>query len=473
MKNSFVFTNILLLLLAFALAGCPGPTITYTAKIGAAIYTPIELSKVEVFENMPQKGSYIELGEIMVEDELKCGTDEAFQEEKTLSTIEKLRKKHADLSKVTDIAMLELLAEAGEIERSDICALVPRFVRKEEKTNFVSVALMGTNQNAAKEKAAEIGANAIIKVEHSDWTLRGKPSGVGGDMAQSPSIKIGVRTTCTALKYEPPEEESKVVEEKVLEVVEDEKEEEEKAEEEKEEEKKVEKKPAKVEKKEEKPAKVEKKPAKVVKSSAIAEAEKVEKELAELEKAIKEKEAEQKDLKADIKKDKEELDALKKELAKKKKKAAKEKAGMEKKKAEEEKKAKLAAKKEAEEKAKKEDEEKAKKEAEEKAKKEAKKEEPEEKKEATDVLSEKDAKDGAKAKIKINKSKIFNCLRDGGMKGSIKLTYLFKPSGEIDALGFEPDAPDEVYECVMGILKGEEFPKSTKYYKAIFKYTMK
>ena len=480
MKKSFIFANILLLMLAFALAGCPGPTITYSPKIGTAAYAPIETSKVEVFENMPHKGSYIEIGEIAVEDELKCSTDEAFQEEKTLSTLEKLRKMHTDLSKVTDIAMLELLAEAGKIERGDICALVPRFVRKEEKTNFVSVALKGTNQNSAMGKAAEIGANAIIKVKHNDWTMRGKPSGVGGDMAQAPSIKVGVRTTCTALKYEPPEEESKVVAEKVLEVVEDEKEEEEEeAEEEKEEakeEKKAKKEEAKVEKKEEKPVKIEKKPVKVEKSNALAEAEAAEKELSALEKAIKEKETEQKDLKADIKKDKEELEVLKKELAKKKKNAAKDKAELEMKKAEEEKKAKMAAKKEAEEKAKKKAEEKTKKEAEEKAKKEPEekaKKEPEEKKESTDILSEKDAKDGAKAKIKINKSKIFSCLHDGGMKGSIKVTYLFKPSGEIDALGFEPDAPDEIYECVMGILKGDEFPQSTKYYKAIFKYTMK
>ncbi len=53
------------------------------------------------------------------------------------------------------------------------------------------------------------------------------------------------------------------------------------------------------------------------------------------------------------------------------------------------------------------------------------------------------------------------------------MTYLFKPSGDIDALGFDPSVPDAAHKCIMELLKKEKYPTCSKYYKAIFKYTMK
>jgi len=519
-KNPGVVCFVFVLAALFALAACGGPKVVYTAKVGAVSYPPVTSSAVSVFDSTPQKGSYIELGEVAIEDELKCDMGKAYEEERALGVLERLRKENPDMADVSDTTMLELLAERGSIDRGDICTLVLRFSRKEEKSSFITMALKGSNLKLMASKAGEMGANAVMKIKHHDWQMRQNPSSFGADATQVPGLKVGVKTTGIAIHYEGPEGEAAPAEkeDKVLVVVTG------KTEEGEEKPEKAAKKPEKVkagksvEAKAEKgkPAaaaeKKEEKKAAAVESSVIQEeAKKKADEIAAMEKAIEEKQNDQKELKTGITADKEKVKELKKEMMKLKMKAAKAKAEEDKLKQEEEKKAKAQAKKmdkeklEAEKKAladaKAKDEAKmAEKKEEKAAEKETKKDEKEAKKDvkaaekepkkdvkvaAKDIKKEGKGKDEegdadvsesvkeAKDKVKGHKSKIFDCLHDGKMEGAIKVTFLFKPSGEIDALGFSPEAPEKVHKCIMQFMAKEKFPPAGRYYKAIFKYTVK
>jgi hypothetical protein len=562
--------SVVLPVLILALA-CAGPKITYTPKVGASSYPPVGASKVTFFETTPQKGSYIEIGDLTVEDEIKCSTGGAFEEEKALRTMEELRKKHPDMSDISDITMIELLAEQGQIDRGQICDLVPRFSRKEEKSNFIVLALQGNNLKLIAEKAGKMGANAVMKIQHGEWKMRGNPSGFGADGTQAPPLKIGVKTTAVAINYEAPEGETVPVEEKLLVAVKDKeaggaKEETKKAaaggkkeatkeatppketakegaskkEGEKAKETAAEKKEIKAAAKEEKKTEAAEKPDSEKYLEKVAGKEK---EIKALEEAMAAKKEEQKAINDELLKDKDQMKTFKKELLQAKLKAAKlkteedakRKAEAIKARLEEKKLAKMqeaeakktAAAKEAEAKAAKEAEAKAAaaktaeakaaaaktaeakaaaaktaeakaaKEAEAKAKaeeaktkaeeakakeKEAVKEKAKEAAAAKKPEEEKKPEEGAEAvdpvveakqKIKANKSAIFECLRKNNVEGSVQVTYLFKPLGEIDALGFDPSVPDAAHKCIMELLKKEKFPQSSKYYKAIFKYTMK
>lgn len=472
----------------FLAVSCGGPKLTYTAKVGAMTYPPVNSADVAIFESTPQKGSYIELGEISIEDELKCDMGKAFVEEKALKILEELKKENPDMGELTDITMLELLAEKGKIERGNICILVARFSRKEEKTNFITIALQGSNLKTLSGKAGKIGANALMKLKHHDWKIRQKPSSFGADATQTASLKVGVKTTAVTIHYEGPEGEPPLKDEKVLVVVknkaiekdaEEKKEKEEKKAPPKAAEKKKEKGKTKVkaaaaakkkEKKTDKASakKAEKKPA-MLKSAILAdEARKKQEKLDAAESGIKLKLKEAKKLKTAITEDKEKVKALKKIIVKLKMKAAKAKLEEEKNKKEKEKKATALTKKMNEEK-KKEEVKKAKADL---ATSKAKEKEKVGKKEEEEADVSEAVKE-AKTKIKAGKSKIFDCLHESKIEGAIKVTYLFKPSGEIDALGFAPDAPEVTHKCIMQVLKKEKFPEAARYYKAIFKYKIK
>jgi hypothetical protein len=508
-------------------AACGGPKVVYTPKAGVQTYPPVAASDVAQFESTPEKGSYIEMADMSIEDEIKCDVGQAFEEEKALSVIEELRRANPDMSDVTDITMLELLAEKGKIERDDICTLQARFTRKEEKTAFITEALKGVNLGTLTGKAAEMGANAIMKISHNDWQVKQKPSSFGADGTQVPGLKIGVKSTAVAIHYEGPEGgHGEAVSEKVLVVIKDKGEEEEVGEEEEEEEaaaetKETPPKPAeatkpekgkaeaavakKEEKKEDKAAKKDEGP--LQSAMLLQEAEKKAAELKAAEEALKKKQDEQKALKSGITKDKENVDALNKQYIALKVKAAKAKKDEEKAKAEEERKAKAMAKKledqkkeeakaaatstkeaeKAEQEAAKAKEKEAKKKEEKAAEKETKTKEKEEKKaEKGKAFVPAEGKEGeaeeadvseavkeAKTKLKDRKSAIFDCLHNAKVVGSIQVTFLFKPSGAIDALGFLPEAPESAHKCIMQILSKEKFPEAARYYKAIFKYTLK
>jgi hypothetical protein len=510
-KNPGVMHLFVLPAAFFALAACGGPKVVYTAKVGAVAYPPVNSTAVSVFESTPQKGSYIELGEVSIEDELKCDMGKAYEEERALGILERLRKENPDMADVSDTTMLELLAERGGIDRNEICTLVLRFSRKEEKSNFITMALKGSNLKLMASKVGEMGANAVMKIKHHDWQMRQNPSSFGADATQVPGLKVGVKTTGIAIHYEGPEGEAAPAEteDKVLVAVKGEAgvEAEEAEEKPEKESKKSSKTPsakaaeAKADKG--KPAaaaekKEVKKPAAVESSVLLDEAKKKADEIAAMEKAIEDKQKEQKELKTDITSDKEKIKELKKEMMKLKMKAAKAKADEEKLKAEEEKKAKKLEKQKLEEEKKALAEAKAQKEAEKTEKKEEKAAAKETKKDekAAEKEAKKDVKVAAKDikkagkdkeeeadvsesvkeakdKVKGHKSKIFDCLRDGKMEGAVKVTFLFKPSGEVDALGFSPEAPEKVHKCIMQLMAKEKFPSAARYYKAIFKYTLK
>jgi hypothetical protein len=513
-KNPGVVWCLVFPAVLFALAACGGPKVVYTAKVGAVSYAPVEASAVSVFESTPQKGSYIELGEVAIEDELKCDMGKAYEEERALGILERLRKENPDMADVSDTTMLELLAERGSIERDDICTLVLRFSRKEEKSSFIVMALKGSNLKFIASKVGEMGANAVMKIKHHDWQMRQNPSSFGADATQVPGLKVGVKTTGIAIHYEGPEGETgpAETEDKVLVVVKGKTEtgtEEGEEKPEKEEKKPVKAAPSKAaETKAEKgkpaaPAekKEDKKPVSAEAAALLDEAKKKAEEIAAAEKAIEDKQKEQKELRTGITADKEKIKELKKEMTKLKMKAAKAKAEEEKLKAEEDKKAKALAKKMKEQKLEEEkkalaetkakEAEKAEKKEEKAAAKEVKKDEKASEKEtkkevkvaAKDVKKagkdeeeEADVSESvteAKEKVKVHKSKIFDCLHDGKMEGAVKVTFLFKPSGEIDALGFSPDAPEKVHKCIMQLMAKEKFPSAARYYKAIFKYTVK
>jgi hypothetical protein len=507
-------------------AACGGPKVVYTPKAGVQTYPPVAVSDVAQFESTPEKGSYIEMADMSIEDEIRCDVGQAFEEEKALSVIEELRRANADMADLTDITMLELLAEKGKIERDDICTLQARFTRKEEKTAFITEALKGVNLSTLTGKAAEMGANAIMKISHNDWQVKQKPSSFGADGTQVPGLKISVKSTAIAIHYEGPEGgQGEAVGEKVLVVIKDkgeEGEEEEVGEEEEEEEEAAEEtkgttakpveatKPEKgkaeaaaVKKEEKKEEKAKKEEATLQSALLRQEAEKKAAELKAAEEALKKKQDEQKALKSGIVKDKENVDALNKQYIALKIKAKKDE---EKAKAAEEKKAKaMAMKLEAEKKEEAKEAatstkeaEKAAQEAEKSKEKEAKKEEKTTEKEAkAKEKEEKKAEKGkefvpaegkvgeaeeadvseavkeAKTKLKDKKSTIFDCLHNAKVVGSIQVTFLFKPSGAIDALGFLPEAPESAHKCIMQILSKDKFPEAARYYKAIFKYTLK
>ena len=512
-------------------AACGGPKVVTTPKVGVQTYPPVAVSDVAQFESTPEKGSYIEMADMSIEDEIKCDVGQAFEEEKALSVIEELRRANADMADLTDITMLELLAEKGKIERDDICTLQARFTRKEEKTAFITEALKGVNLGTLTSKAAEMGANAIMKISHNDWQVKQKPSSFGADGTQVPGLKISVKSTAVAIHYEGPEGgQGEAVGEKVLVVIKDkgeEGEEEEVGEEEEgeEEEEAAEEtkgtttkpveatKPEKgkaeaaaVKKEEKKEEKAKKEDATLQSVVLRQEAEKKAAELKAAEEALKKKQEEQKALKSGITKDKENVDALNKQYIALKIKAAKAKKDEEKAKAAEEKKAKAMAKKledqekeeaktaaastkeaeKAAQEAAKAKEKEAKKE-EKAAEKETKAKEKEEKKvEKGKAFVPAEGKEGeaeeadvseavkeAKTRLKDKKSTIFDCLHDAKVVGSIQVTFLFKPSGAIDALGFLPEAPESAHKCIMQILSKDKFPEAARYYKAIFKYTLK
>jgi len=510
-------------------AACGGPKVVYTPKVGVQTYPPVAASDVAQFESTPEKGSYIEMADVSIEDEIKCDVGQAFEEEKALSVIEELRRANPDMADLTDITMLELLAEKGKIERDDICTLQARFTRKEEKTAFITEALKGVNLSTLTVKAGEMGANGIMKISHNDWQVKQKPSSFGADGTQVPGLKISVRSTAVAIHYEGPEGgQGEVAGEKVLVVIKDkgeEGEEEAVGEEEEEEEEAAEEtkgttpkpveatKPEKgkaeaaaVKKDEKKEEKAKKEDATLQSVVLRQEAEKKAAELKAAEEALKKKQDDQKALKSGIVKDKENVDALNKQYIALKIKTAKAKKDEEKAKAAEEKKAKAMAKKLEDQKkeeakaaaASTKESEKAAQETEKAKEKEAKKEEKTAVKEAKskekeDKKAEKgkgfvpaEGKEGeaeeadvseavkeAKTKLKDKKSTIFDCLHDAKVVGSIQVTFLFKPSGAIDALGFLPEAPESAHKCIMQILSKDKFPEAARYYKAIFKYTLK
>jgi|GEM_PF-2627793 len=535
MRKKIIFISSLMFFMS-----CAGPKVTYVPKMETSHFPQVEPSKVVVFETIPGKGSFLEVGEIFIEDEIKCSPTDPSLEQKSLEVVGRLRKEHPEMSDVSDLTMLELLAENGDINRGEICNLVHRFTRQEEKSNFIILALEGCNTKLLRQKAGEMGANAIMKVEHAQSKMRTKPSEFGADSTQTPSMKIAVKTKAVAINYEPPQGEAMPSTEKVLvmkkveetgkassEPKSSEKQgkaktsetgqatvqketagETEKKEEAIKEEKKEEKKgvitggkPEKESKVEEKkaPAQEEKKSATPEESSKYLElAAEKEKEIKSLEEEMASKKKEIKEINDELLKKKEAIKTLKKEMIQAKMKANKLKVMEEAKRKEEEMKAKieerkLAKLKEQEEKEKKKKEEEAKK-AEEKEKAKIEKKEvtktPQEiagkgketKIDQSTVVEEEKESEAqqavdpvveAKSVIKKYKTQIFDCLRKSNASGSVMVTYLFKPSGELDALGFDPSMPDTAHKCIMQLLKKETFPASQKYYKAIFKYTLK